>query len=278
MLYVLATEITFLRAEDRGSSVVCGRFLTALQSESSPLLRVRFVRFVCGGPRLWYQSKRVHERKNSCLGACVRCGFLITINIFDACMLLEVVWNFFFWFCVHCFWRGSFVRQLCVGCPWLTGWLLITMYRVRRYFHINLQLAVVLTTYTLVLSFNFYSTILTITRLCFVNACQILNVKLVGRVPTIAFKRTQHNPRLEPERCLNFCAVCLDGFASDVVNCLHWDICHDCLWCVRAQRNLSLNADLCLTIDVAVDCQPKWCANKRAQSLSFHAQTLAVVT
>ena len=50
-----------------------GRFLTALQSESSLICcATRFV----AGPRSWCQRKRVHERKNSCLGACVRWAFV----------------------------------------------------------------------------------------------------------------------------------------------------------------------------------------------------------
>ena len=43
------------------------------------------------------------------------CGrFLLLINIFDVCMMSEVVWKFFFCFCLHYSLLTVFVRRLCV--------------------------------------------------------------------------------------------------------------------------------------------------------------------
>ena len=78
-----------------------------------------------------HKRKRVHKCKNSCLGTCARGVLLSLIYLMSACC-----WKWFgilFWFCVTVFCSAI----VCVGCPWLTGWLLIILYRVRRHFHIK---------------------------------------------------------------------------------------------------------------------------------------------
>ena len=57
-------------------------------------------------------------------------------------------------FCVALCTRGVLFDSCVSGCPWFTDWLLITVYHVRRCFHIKLQLPVALPTYPLIFSFK----------------------------------------------------------------------------------------------------------------------------